>query len=159
MLVVHQLAGVLLDMDALDPDDLVFRDAGLFICIDQQLPFTHDRMVQLADLIALRKIGIKVVLAIEPAVFVDLRLDCHAGTHGLADAFAVGNRKHAGHRSIDEADLRVGLGTESRAGTAEQLGVGRDLRVDFQADHDFPFARCALNTIISHRLSTFHCRS
>ena len=150
MLIMHQLARILLDMDALDPDDLVFGDPGLLVSLDQQLPLTHDRVVKLADLVALRQIGIEVVLAIEPAVFVDLRLDRHAGAHRLADAFAIGHGQHARHRRIDKADLRVRLGTEFGTRAAEQLGVGSDLRMDFEADHDLPFARGALDAVSAH---------
>ncbi len=152
MLVVHQLARILFDMDPFDPDDLVLGNAGLLVGIDQQLPFTHQRVVELADLVALRQIGIEVVLAVEPRPLVDLRLDRHAGAHRLADALAIGHGQHAGHCRIDEADLRIGLGTEGSRRAAEQLGVGGDLRMDLEADHDLPFARCALDAVVTHRL-------
>ncbi len=150
MLVVHELARILLDMDALDPDNLVFRDAGLFIGLNQQFPLAHQRVIELADLVSLRQIGIEVVLAVEPAPCIDLRLDRHAGAHRLADAFAVGHGQHAGHGRIDEADLRIGLCPEGSRRTGKQLGLAGHLRMDFEADHDLPFAGCALNTIIAH---------
>ncbi len=67
VLVVHQLAGILLDMDALDADHLVLRDPGLLVGLDRQRAFAHQRVVELADLVALRQIGVEVVLAVEPA--------------------------------------------------------------------------------------------
>jgi len=60
MLVVHQLAGILFDMDALDPDRL-----GFAINVDLDRALTYQRVVELADLIALRQIGVEVVLAVE----------------------------------------------------------------------------------------------
>ena len=62
MLVVDRLAGVLLQMQALDAD----RD-GFAISVDLDLAFADDRLLVLADLIALRQIGIEVVLAVEHA--------------------------------------------------------------------------------------------
>jgi hypothetical protein len=47
-------------------------------------------VVELADLIALRQIGVEVVLAVEPRPLVDLRADGHAGAHRLADALRLG---------------------------------------------------------------------
>ncbi len=117
-------------------------------------------MVELADLVPLRQIGVEVVLAVEPAVFVDLRFDCHPGAHRLADAFGVEHGQHPGHRRIDEADLRVGFRPESGARAREQLGVGSDLRMDLKADHDLPIARGAVDAVATHLRSTFHlCRS
>ena len=124
-----------------------------------QLSLAHQRVVELADLVALRQVGVEVVLAVEPAPRIDLRLDRHAGAHRLADAFAIGHGQHPRHRRIDEADLAVGLGPESGRGAGEQLGIGGDLRVDFEADHDLPFARCALDAVVAHRQSAFPFRN
>ena len=66
MLVVHQLARVLLDMDALDADLL---GAALVLLVEQDLDLAlaDQRVVELADLIALRQVGVEVVLAVEAA--------------------------------------------------------------------------------------------
>ena len=61
MLIVHQLAGILLDMDALDPDRL-----DRLAILDLDRAFTDKRMIKLRNLIALRQIGVEVILAIEP---------------------------------------------------------------------------------------------
>src|SRR3546814_11135999 len=75
MLVVHQLARILLDMDALDADRLS-RPALQF---DLYRAFTHDRVIELADLVALRQVGIEIILPVEAREGVDLRLQRHAG--------------------------------------------------------------------------------
>ncbi len=141
VLVVHQLARVLLDVDALDADAL---GAALVLLVEKNLDLAlaHQRMEQLADLIALRKVGVEIVLPVEAAPAIDLRVERHARAHRLADALAVRHRKHPRHRRIDQRHLRVRLGAERRRGTGEQLGRRRrDLRVDFEADHDLPLAR------------------
>ena len=153
MLIMHQLARILLYMNALDPNDFVFGNAALGVRLYGQLPLTHDGMVQLTDLIPLRQIGIKVVLAVEPRIFVDLRFDRHAGAHGLPDALAIGHRQHPGHRRIDERHLRIGLRAERGVRAAEQLGRAGDLCVNLKADHDLPFARCALDAVVTHIVS------
>ena len=121
VLVVHQLARVLLDMDALDADVL---GAALVLVVEQHLDLAlaDQRVVELADLIALRQIGVEIVLAVEARPFVDLGVERHAGAHRLADALAVRHRKHARHRGVDQADLRVGLGAERGRRAGEELG-------------------------------------
>ena len=105
------------------PMVLCFGIPAFSSSLDLERAFAHERMVELADLVALRQIGVEVVLAVEPRPLVDLRLDRHAGAHRLADAFAVGHRQHARHRRIDQADLRVRLGAERRRRAGKQLGV------------------------------------
>ncbi len=97
MLVVHQLAGILLDMNALDADRL-----GLTVHVDLDRALAHDRVVELADLIALRQIGVEVILAVEARPFVDLCVDRHAGAHRLPDALHIRHRQHPRHRRVDE---------------------------------------------------------
>jgi hypothetical protein len=63
MLVVHRLAGVLLEMHAVMPTSNVEPSSQL----DLDLPLADDRMLELADLIALRQIGVEIVLPVEHA--------------------------------------------------------------------------------------------
>src|SRR3546814_18569758 len=86
MLVVHQLAGVLLDMDTLDPDRLVGRNPRLLIGCDRQRPFADKRMIKLRNLVTLRQVGIEIILAVEPRPCVDWRLDRHPRAPSLPDA-------------------------------------------------------------------------
>ena len=147
MLVVHQLARVLLDVDALDADAL---GAPLVLLVEQDLDLAlaHQRVEELADLVALRKVGVEVVLPVEAAPPVDLRIERHAGAHRLPDALPVRHRKHARHGGVDQRHLRVRLGAKCGRRAREQLrSRRRDLRVDFEADHDLPLARFALDPI------------
>ena len=103
-MVVDRLTGVLLQMDALNPN----RPALAFFKIDGQLPFAHDRVVELADLIALGQIGVEVVLAVKHAVEVYGCLDAQAGSDRLAHAHFVQNRQHARQSRVDERNIVVG---------------------------------------------------
>lgn len=91
--------------------------------------------------------GEEVVLTVEARIFVDLRLDRHAGAHRLADALTVGHGQHARHRRVDQADLRIGLRPERRRRAREELRLRGDLGMDFKADHDLPLAGGALDAI------------
>ena len=150
VLIVHQLARILFNVDALDADNLVFGNTGLLVFLDQQRAFAHQRVVELADLIALRQIGVEVVLAVKARPRVDLGFDGHAGAHGLADAFGVGHGQHAGHGRVNKADLAVGLRAKSGGGAGKQLRIRSHLRVHFKADYDLPFAGCALDAVCAH---------
>jgi len=145
-------------MDAFDADHLVGGDSGLLIGLDMQRAFADKRMIELGNLVSLRQIGVEIILAVEARPFVDLRIDRHAGAHRLADALAVRHRQHARHRGVDEAHLRIGFGPERRRGAREQLGVGGDLRMDLEADHDLPLAGFALDAIVRHLRSFLYPR-
>ena len=89
---------------------------------DHDLALADDRRFVLADLIALRQVGIEIVLPVEHRAMIDLGLEAEAGADRLADAFLVDHRQHAGHRRIDQRDVAVGLAAELGRGAGEQLG-------------------------------------
>ena len=143
MLVVHQLAGILLDMDALDADTSWPRPPS--VDQDLNLALADERMVELADLIALRQIRVEIILPVEARPGIDLRIERHAGAHRLADAFLIGHRKHAGQRGVDKATCVFGSAPNSVAAPEKSLALLGDLGMDLEPDHDLPFAGCALN--------------
>ena len=108
--------------------------------VDQHLALADDRVVELADLVALRQVRVEVVLAVEAREAVDPRLQPQPGPHRLLDAEAVDHRQHARHRRVDQADVGVRLGPEGRRGAGEELGVRGDLGVHLEADHHLPVA-------------------
>ncbi len=80
MLVVQRLAGVLLEMQPLDADG----DGLAVVEIDDHLALADDRLLVLADLIALRQVGIEIVLAVEHRLQIDLGLQPEPGADRLA---------------------------------------------------------------------------
>ena len=134
VLVVQALARILLEMQPLDAD----RHPLAAQKIDDDLALADDGALVLADLIALRQIGIEVVLAVEHGGEVDLGLEPEPGADGLRDTAFVDHRQHAGHGGIDQAHMRIRLAPELRRGAREQLGVGGDLGMHLHADHDLP---------------------
>src|SRR5208337_3165294 len=103
--IMQQFPRVLLKMKPLDAHR--HRLAVRHVENDFALP-DHGRLV-LADLIALRQVGIEVVLAIEHRFQVDPRFQSKAGADGLLDAFLIDDWEHARHRGINQRYLRVGL--------------------------------------------------
>jgi hypothetical protein len=108
--------------------------------IDEDLALADDRVIELADLVALRKVGVEVILAVEARIEIDLRLQSEPGAHRLLDTVSVDHGKHSRHRGIDEADVRVGRSAKSGRSTREQFGVRLHLRVNFHSDDYFPIA-------------------
>ena len=147
MLVVQALAGVLLEMQPLDADDHALAAEE----IDHDLALANDRALILADLIALRQVGIEIVLPVEHRIEVDLGFQPEPGADGLRDAACVDHRKHPGHGGIDQAHMAVRLAAELGRGAGEQLGVGGDLRMHLHADHHLPLAGGALDEIALFR--------
>ncbi len=146
MLVVHRLAGILLEMQAFDADlDILELALTVGTERDDDLALSDDRILELRDLVALRQVGIEIVLAVEDRTLVDLRLQAETGAHRLADAFLVDNRQHAGHRGIDERDIAVGRFAEFGRGAGKEFRIGEDLSVNLHADDHFPIAGGARN--------------
>jgi hypothetical protein len=133
---VQRLAGVLFEMQPGDADGA----CRAVVELDLDLAAPDDGLGELRDLIALRQVRIKIILAVEHRVQVDLGVEPEPGAHRLLDGLAVDHRQHAGHRRVDQRDLGVGRGAERGGGAREQLGLGHRLGVDLEADDDFPVA-------------------
>jgi hypothetical protein len=141
VLVVQALAGVLLEMQALDADG---ARAAVFE-VEDDLALADDRLLILGDLVAGRQVGVEVVLALEHRDQVDLGPEGQPGSHGLGDARLVRHRQHAGHGRVDERDLAVRLGPEGVGGAREQLCLGDHLGVHLEPDDRLPRAGFALD--------------
>ena len=110
MPIVQRFAGVLFQMKALDAD----RHGIAIGHIEHDLALPDDRRLVLTDLIALRQVGIEIVLAVERRPQIDLRLQPETGADRLLDAYLIDHRQHAGHRGIHKRHVRIGLATEGR---------------------------------------------
>ena len=79
---------------------------------------------------------------------VDLGLQAQPGAHRLFDAFVVDHRQHAGKAGIDERlTWLLGSAPNSVEAPENSLDLDRDLGMDFHADHDFPVAGFALDSL------------
>jgi hypothetical protein len=112
----------------------------LAIDVEQHLALAHDRVLELADLVALRQVRVEIVLSVEHRALVDLGLEPQARADGLANAFLVDHRQHAGHGRIHEAHIGIGRIAEGRRRAGKQLAFAGHLRVHFHADDHFPVA-------------------
>jgi hypothetical protein len=130
VVLVQRLAGVLLEVGARQVDP-VRRVANH----ELDRSTLHHRSFVLADLVPLGQVGVEVVLAREDRVRRHLRADCHAEADRPLDRAAVHHRQRAGQGQIDRRRLCVGLGAELRRRAAEDLALGRQLRMRFEADH------------------------
>ncbi len=97
-----------------------------------------DRPLVLADLVALRKVRIEVVLPREDRHRRDRRADRESEADRALDGAAIEDRQRARQREVDRRRLRVRRGAERRRRAAEDLGGGRELRVRLEADDGFP---------------------
>ncbi len=147
MLIVHQLAGILLDMEALDAHPLGLGDSCLLVRVEHQRSLADDRMIELADLVALRQIRVEIILPVEPRSAVDDRTQRQPGPHRLPHALAIQYGQHPRHRRIDQRHIAVGLRPEIGRGARKELGLRGDLGMDLQPDHNLPFAGGALDAV------------
>ena len=119
---VDHLRRVLLEVDAVDANVA-------------QPPARGQRDVVLADLVALRVVGIEVVLAVEDRPRGDLALERQGDLQRVADRLLVDHRQRARVRQADRAGVDVRLVAERERAAAEHLRPRRELDVDLQADH------------------------
>src|SRR5579875_181142 len=120
--VVDQLGRVLLEEDPLDPHPL-------------QLAPPAQRQVVLGDLVALRQVGIEVVLAVEDRPLRQLAAKGGPDHQRVPQRLLVDHRQGAGQPQADGADVGVRGIAEGDPTAAEELGPGGELDVDLQADH------------------------
>ena len=130
--VVHQLSGVLLNVDPGDADAL-----GACRRLNIQPAVLAKRQVVLGDLICLGQVGIEVVLPVllgkmgNGAVGGKSRLD------GVFHHLSVQGGQGARQTHADRTALRVGGGSEIGGAGAEDLGFGFQLNVDLKTDDHF----------------------
>ena len=96
MLIVHRLAGIRFQMEALDPHLLGFAAFQL----EQDRSFANNWLVVLADLVAQRHIGVEVVLSGKNRPLIDLCLQTKTGAYRLLNAMGVDHGQHAGKTGI-----------------------------------------------------------
>ena len=89
MLIVHQLSGILFNMDTFNANGFARSVRVFLVKADLDLPLAHNRVIELRNLIALRQIGIEIILPVKARPAVNLRANRHSRADGLTYAFAV----------------------------------------------------------------------
>ena len=105
---MHGFSGVLFEMQAFDPD----ITAAAVRQINAKRALTNNRLFELADLIALRQIGVKIVFPVKNTDKIDFGLQAKTCPHRLAHTFMVDHRQHSRHRRINKRYILIGIGTE-----------------------------------------------
>src|SRR5262245_7933302 len=127
--VMQRLAGVFLEVGP--------REAHALALYPDRSPL-HYGLLVLADLVALRQVGVEVVLAREDRAAVDRAADREAETDRVLERAAVEHREQAGQREVDGRRLCVRRRAELGGCPREDLAAREELRVRFDADDDFP---------------------
>src|SRR3954463_1571981 len=128
---------------------------GRFACVDGNAngAALNDRALVLADLVALREIGIEVVLAREYGAAVDGGADGKTEADGMLDRRAVQHGQCARKRDVHGRGLRVGQRAKGARRGREDLAPRQELRVGLDADDDFPGHR----RYLASAPSELHC--
>ncbi len=122
---VQQLAGVFLHVNAQNAHAENFA-AG------------RERLVELRDLIALRQVGVEVVLAREDRRAVNLATGRQPHADRQLDGLAIEHGQRAGIAETNRTDLRIRRSAERRRTAAENFRARLQTRMDFEADDGFP---------------------
>ena len=135
-------------MDAGDADALAHA-----LNVDIDKPVLGERLVIHRDLIALGKVGIKIILAGETGKWPDGAIQRHAGLHREFYRFPVEDRQSAGQAEAYRADIGVRRSAEAGGTSTKYLGARTELNVDFQPDY-----RLVLRDEVSGGQVNFQCR-
>ena len=127
------------------PSARVFFEVGAhqahgFLLVTQEerhLAALYDRDLELADLVALGQVGVKVVLAGKNAHWRNVGAEGQSQFDSASNSLSVHHGQRAGQRQVYGAGLRVGFGAEGRGGAAEDLALRGKLGVGFEADDNF----------------------
>ncbi len=96
---------------------------------------TADRSVELRDLVSLGQIGVKIVFTVKFTVFRNRAVERKSQLDGIFDDGAVQLRESSRHARTDRADLDIDRAAECGGTAAEQLRLGGQLGVYFQAQY------------------------
>ena len=107
-----------------------------------------DRRLGLADLVALRQVGIEIILPLEHRFEVDPGLETETRSHRLSHAFGIDDRQHARHGGIDQRDVRVRLPPNSVDAPENSLAFEVTWAWNFEPDDEFPVAGRAFDQLL-----------
>ena len=129
---VQGFSGVFFHMDALYSNFLSGAVHGNF-----NVAVLRQRPVVLGDLIALREIRIKVILARPLRFRIDAAVEPDCSSGGNADGDAVQHRKRAGQSQAHRTGIHIRRLAEFCGARTEQFGVRQELGMTFQSDDGF----------------------
>ena len=104
---------------------------------DGHAPMARERLIVLRDLIALRQVGIEVILPREDRVLVDAAAERQRRARAQFDGAPVQHRQRARQAEAHRADVRIRRRAEAGRTAAEDLRVGEELCVDLEPDDRF----------------------
>ena len=133
---MDQLTGILLDMDAGHTNTL---GVSLFIYNGVNITVFTQRNIKLRNLIRFGQIGIKVVFAVHLTDIIDTAMQRIAHAHGIVHHALIQGGQCTGHTSADGTAVGIDHGAEGVFASAVDLGLGIQLRMDFQTNDNFVF--------------------
>ncbi len=141
---MNRFARILLQVQTLDPHG---EDRAV-VALDRDLALADDRVLKLADLIALGQIGIEIVLPVKARPGIDLGPQPQARDHRLLHAAPIDHRQHTGHGRVHQTDLSVGAAAKTHRGAGEKFGFRGDLGMHLKAQNNLPRPRRAGDGLI-----------
>lgn len=110
-------------------------DANGFVAGDFDVAVIADRVgfFVLADLIALRQIGIEIVFAMKKRTAADVAVERECGFEDEDDGGVVNDRQGAWESGADRADAGVDFAAERVRAAAEHFGFGEEFGMDLHA--------------------------
>ncbi len=121
-------------MHARDPDDDLARAVG---ARKRQPSLAGERLVVLGNLIALRQVGIEIILAGKHGLCVDPAAQRERRANRKLDRAPVEHGQRARQPETHRTHRRVRRRAKRRPASAEDLGVRQQLSVDLEADDGF----------------------
>jgi hypothetical protein len=131
---VQQLAGVFLQMNALDADG--FGAAG---ARNDNLAVAAHRLVGLGNLIGLRQVRIEILFSRKKGFLIDAAAERQPRFHNAFHRFFIQHRQNAGLARAHGADVRVRRRAKVGFARTEQLRCGFQLNMHFEPNNGLVF--------------------
>ena len=95
-------------------------------------------MIELADLVAFRQVGVEITLAHKQGVLGNARANGQSKSNGHIDSLAVEHRQHAGQAGVNRTNMAVGLWAITSICRRKDFALRLESGVDFQPDDRLP---------------------
>ena len=131
---MQALACILFQVKAGDADALGPGSVGYF-----DVPILRQRFVVLGNLVSLRQVRIKIILAGEDGGLTHLAIQGLRRQYSKLHCFPVQHRQRSRQSQAHWADIGIGWSAELSGASAEYFGCRQELDMDLQPDHRLIF--------------------
>ena len=136
---MDRLAGIFLKMRSGEINGLHVGLAVLRLHRKSHFAADNNRQFKLTDLIALRKVRIKIIFPVENRMIGHTGTDSETKANCTVNSSPVKHRQRPRKSEVNVAGVHIRFVAEMARRTRENFGMGRELNVRLKTNDNFPF--------------------